>query len=498
MQKDCASPCAGAGSVGARRSLKAGSPDLRGWPGCGRVKARAPADTLEKVFPARLLSSILEIAMPPAARLRGLLLPAFAGLLALVLAVGVYSLALFRQVRRRSAALRAQADQRTRALNRIRYGILLSGTLARDFILSPEGPEPAALRRRILVLEEETAEALDRCGPESPALTSLRGEIHAYWRLLSLMMDLGRERQSAGVGEFFRREMTARREGMLRIAGRVMEMSRAEARDGDARLAAVCGRAGWSAAAAMVLALAGGALLAGRTLHRAQGLEIEGARARADLQDLSARLLRAQEEERKAVVRELHNGIGQPLSALIVEAANAGAAGPDRWRMDSIGLLARRALEAARGMALSLRPSMLDDFGLAPALEWQAREITRRTGLQVKVSADPDAPKLPDEHRTCIYRVAQEALDNAARHAGARRVRLTLNQTAHHVSLTVGDDGSGFDPRRVRGPGLLGIEERVTRLGGSVLIDSSPGRGTVISVRVPLQEAAAAAPRATA
>jgi signal transduction histidine kinase len=349
-------------------------------------------------------------------------------------------------------------------------------------------------------LQAETAEALDRSGPPTPALTSLRGEIHAYWKLMALMEDVGRKRKSAGVDAFFYRQLAERRENMLNIAGQVAAVSEAEARSGDARLATLYRRARWSAAAALALAFAGGLLLAGLALRRLLALEAEASKARADLQDLSARLVNAQEEERRAVARELHDGIGQSLSALLVEAGNAQAAGDGsaRGHLESIRTLADRAVEAVRDMALSLRPSMLDDFGLAPALEWQGREVARRTGLRVRVTADPAALDLPDEHKTCIYRVAQEALANCARHARARQARVVVNQTARHVTLTVGDDGVGFDPRRVRGLGLLGIEERVTRLGGSVLVDSSAGRGTVISVRLPLPAPLAMSRKASA
>ncbi len=137
-------------------------------------------------------------------------------------------------------------------------------------------------------------------------------------------------------------------------------------------------------------------------------------------------------------------------------------------------------------MTLLLRPSMLDDFGLVPALEWQAREVSKRTGLRVHVAAEESSDELPDQLRTCIYRVVQEALHNCARHAGARNVRVIVRQEPRRMVLSVEDDGHGFDPGRVRGLGLVGMEERVTHLGGVFEVQSRPGSGTRIAAELPL------------
>jgi signal transduction histidine kinase len=253
--------------------------------------------------------------------------------------------------------------------------------------------------------------------------------------------------------------------------------------------------------AATVLA---GAVLAAFTVRRTLRLEQElqqryeeGVRTRQELQELSARLVSAQEEERRAISRELHDEVGQSLSALLMEAGNAAAHLPTqsdpahdiaqfRRHVDSIKKLAEASVQVIRNMALLLRPSMLDDFGLLPALEWQAREVSKRTGLRVQVSADEAAGELPDELRTCIYRVVQEALHNCARHAQARTVKITVDQEPTRIVLTVEDDGHGFDARRVRGLGLVGMEERVNHLGGAFAVKSAPGSGTRVEVELPL------------
>jgi len=212
-----------------------------------------------------------------------------------------------------------------------------------------------------------------------------------------------------------------------------------------------------------------------------------------ELKELSARLVSAQEEERRSISRELHDEVGQSLSALLMEAGNAAAAANVpadaahvRQHVDSIKKLAEASVNIIRNMTLLLRPSMLDDFGLVPALEWQAREVSKRTGIRVQVTAADSAGELPDDLKTCIYRVVQEALHNCARHAQARSVRVVVRQEESRIILSVEDDGRGFDARRVRGLGLVGMEERVRHLGGAVQVHSTPGAGTIVDVELPL------------
>jgi signal transduction histidine kinase len=133
---------------------------------------------------------------------------------------------------------------------------------------------------------------------------------------------------------------------------------------------------------------------------------------------------------------------------------------------------------------------MLDDFGLVPALNWHAREMTKRTGMKVALHADDAADDLPDEHKTCIYRLVQEAINNSARHAKARKVEVELRREADRVCFSIRDDGAGFDTQFVRGLGLLGMEERVRRLGGRLEIRSDLGRGTLVQAELPVVELA--------
>jgi len=141
-----------------------------------------------------------------------------------------------------------------------------------------------------------------------------------------------------------------------------------------------------------------------------------------------------------------------------------------------------------RDMSLLLRPSMLDDLGLIPAVQWQAREVSRTKNIAVQVRADALPEDIPDEYKTCTYRIVQEALRNIVRHAKAKSVQIHLGQNGHNLLLTIQDDGQGFTPAREKGIGLLGMEERVKHLRGSFQLESAPGTGTLIRVELPLSE----------
>ncbi len=150
--------------------------------------------------------------------------------------------------------------------------------------------------------------------------------------------------------------------------------------------------------------------------------------------------------------------------------------------------LVESTVRVVRNMALLLRPSMLDDLGLVPALRWQAREASKRSSMDVTVTTELVSDDLPDEYKTCIYRVVQEALHNCSRHSHAAAVRIRVQQQPGRLLLSIQDDGQGFDVRQSKGLGLLGIEERVARLGGKCEVRSEPGNGTLLSVELPFDE----------
>jgi len=145
-----------------------------------------------------------------------------------------------------------------------------------------------------------------------------------------------------------------------------------------------------------------------------------------------------------------------------------------------------RCFQAVRNMALLLRPSMLDDLGLQAALDWLGREVSRSSQMEVSVESENVPEDLPDAYKVCVYRLTQAALHNAVRHSNARNATVRLKYSRQSIQVEVADDGRGFDAARTRGMGLLGMEERVKRLGGIFRIESQLGRGATIRAELPL------------
>jgi signal transduction histidine kinase len=429
----------------------------------------------------------------------------FGGLLLFILLAAVGSLLVLDHVRRQESGMRQAFLGRLGALDQIRAGIYLSGTYVRDFLLSPDASGEQAQSARLAGLERETRAAMDSYGrslgpEERKPFQDLRAEIDAYWRVLDRTLAWTPEERNRLRYSFFYDELVPRRTTMLQIADRIAAVNEHGLSRAEDELTGSSERLRRSLMWTFAITLAGGIVLAlvtiGRTLQMERELERrleENGRARADLRELSAKLLRAQENERRTLARELHDEVGQSLSAILMETEGAACAEEPaeiREHLAAIRAMAEKTVNEVRDLALLLRPSMLDDFGLAPALRWHAREMAKRTGLHVVVQADDAVDGLPEEHQTCIYRLVQEALNNAARHASARTVEVAVKREGQRVRFTVRDDGAGFDPRFVRGLGLLGMEERVARLGGSVRFDSQPGRGTLVAAELPVAEMA--------
>jgi PAS domain S-box-containing protein len=213
------------------------------------------------------------------------------------------------------------------------------------------------------------------------------------------------------------------------------------------------------------------------------------------LKALSRRLLTAQEEERRRLAVELHDELGQVLTAVKINLASlerqAGAATAPAHLMDAIASV-DRAMESVRDLALDLRPSVLDDLGLHAAVRWYADRFARTTHIDVHLSVDA-VPHLPSELEIACFRVAQEALTNVARHAQARNVWVDLHLVAEALDLRVRDDGIGFDAgvareRAIGGAsmGLLGMQERISLAGGEYELSTRPGGGTEVRARLPL------------
>jgi PAS domain S-box-containing protein len=216
---------------------------------------------------------------------------------------------------------------------------------------------------------------------------------------------------------------------------------------------------------------------------------------RERLRALSMRLLEAQEQERRTIARELHDEIGQALTAVRIDLQTLEDTVDDAARplVESALAVTRCLVTQARDMSLDLRPSLLDDLGLTAALRWYLERHQQRLGGSATLVDDLADLRLPAPLETACFRVAQDALTNVARHAGAQSVRVELRRVDGEVELTVRDDGTGFDVEAARrravsgqSMGLLGMEERVMLAGGRLVVDSHPGRGTEVRVRLPI------------
>ena len=430
----------------------------------------------------------------------------FGGLLLFVIAAAAETLIALDRTRNEETVMRQAFLSRLGSLDQIRSQLYLSGTDVRDYLLAPDPRSAASHGTRLSTLERETHAALDNYAhsldpEERQPFASLRAEIEDYWQLLDRTLkwtDRDREQQRYS---FYLNDVVPRRTAMLQIADRIGEVNESGLNRAEQKLALSSGALRRSLLLTFGITLGGGLALAlltiGYTIRLERELERrlqENADAKATLQELSSRLLRAQEDERRVLARELHDEVGQSLSAILMETGNAEAAEQRQelaGHLGSIRKLAEKTATEVRDLAVLLRPSMLDDFGLVPALNWHGREMARRTGLKILVSADEAADKLPDEHTTCIYRIVQEAVNNAVRHAHASTVEVAVRREARRVLFSVQDDGAGFDTHVIRGLGLLGMEERVRRLGGRLRLDSQPGRGTRVSAELPLLELAA-------
>ena len=218
---------------------------------------------------------------------------------------------------------------------------------------------------------------------------------------------------------------------------------------------------------------------------------------RERLRLLSMRLLETQEQERRSIARELHDEIGQALTAVRIDLQTLHASVDDAVRplVDSALTVTRGLVRQARDLSLDLRPSLLDDLGLTAALRWYLERHQQRLGGSATLVGDLADLRLPAPLETACFRVAQEALTNIARHAGARSVCVELSRANGEIELTVRDDGAGFDVEAARrraaagqSMGLLGMEERVTLAGGRLVVESRVGGGTEVRVRLPLDD----------
>ena len=389
-------------------------------------------------------------------------------------------------------------------LRRLRSDVHLSGIFVRDYLLDTEREHAPEYQQAISEFRTANLATLTELRALSPGdddqqMAGLQAQLDAYWRGLEPLIDWSIAEKITQSASFLRREVIPRRGAVLSIVQEIEELNNANLSDQGAevtRQQTALRNELWTLLwRSLVLGLVLAVLVAIRLRileRRSEVQKLVAQQAEQHLRELSQQLVAAQEEERRKLSRELHDHVGQMLTALRMELGRidrlGATAGPRLSQaVHESRTLVDEMVHIVRDLALGLRPSMLDDIGLQPTLEWQARDFTRRFDVPVELEVHGPLDTLSDQHRTCVYRVVQEALTNCVRHARADRVKIHVQAGAARLQVSVTDDGIGVDPGGLRGGlGLRGIEERVRELGGAVTMESAVGQGATLTMDLPL------------
>lgn len=434
----------------------------------------------------------------------------FGIVIALIALLGFGAMRRARTISDEMIAAHSKYLQTEAVLNEIPAGLYLADILVRDYLLDPSQSAAPAYRQQLFDIRSSlraNVETLANAGSEdNPAVQELREEVRAYWETLQPVFDWNPQEKAKRSSAFLRRQVLPRRNAVVALEKEVSNLNvlnlhreQQRLRERQATLQSFLSRM-------LLFVLPVGILVAVASTWRVFTLEKQGEQQRSrilqdeeKLRQLSQKLLQAQEEERRSLSRDLHDAVGQMLTGMGMAISNFESLQPgltekSREQLEDAKRLNADTIRMVRDLAMGLRPSMLDDIGLGPALQWQAREFSRRSGIPAVVQLDGVLAGLPDEHRTCVYRVVQEALTNCIRHAEAKGVRVSVHGGSDAVNVTIQDDGVGFNPDHPlhEGLGLVGIGERVRQLGGTVAIISQAQKGTMLTVELPLHNGAKA------
>lgn len=433
-----------------------------------------------------------------------------------VLALGLFSMIEAARIQERVSSATADVYRRHVEQDEIRFELRrtlwMAASGARDYLLNPSEDREAEMSRQLNPQRARSYELMSQL-EKLPESAELRRRLDEFWQFIGNVPQATAHLDPAARYQFVQREVASRRNALgdlLREWDRMSRSSFSESQfemDSIGRFAA--SRLFWI----LGLALAASVLVALLCLRYSERLEREAQehhrqveRSKDELARLSNRLMQVQEEERARLARELHDEIGQSLATMRLEIARAAAlpenrAAEIRERLGRARALTDALVQAIRTTCMLLRPSLLDDLGLIPAIQWLAEDFERRTGLVCEFSSEGVDDELPETVRTCVYRVVQESLHNSEKHADARTVRIRLDQSGGALTAVIDDDGRGFE---AEGPlsgmrfGLLGMSERAAAAGGRLAVSSVPGRGTRVELWIPAAPARLAAAAATA
>jgi signal transduction histidine kinase len=436
---------------------------------------------------------------------------AFICLLSLIGISGIVALRKSKQLYSKLSEVNETYQHLERSLNEVRSGIHTSNVLIRDFLLDPSFLKGENYRSQLLQLRSQTDKSLDELTASvrtnREQLHELRTQIDGYWESFNPVFEWTPEEKRSLSYIFLRRQVMPRRDHVLDLAHQIQEFSEAtlareqreigenekEFKGFEKRILVVSLLLGIGVAALSMFGVR--SLEKRETEQRRHTYEARrrAEQAEGEMRRLSQQLVRTQEEERKRISRELHDEVGQLLTGLRMELRalhrlHGSSKEQFTARLEETKLLLDRTVQSVRDLAMGLRPAMLDDLGLVPALEWQAREFERRHDIRVSMSLDPALDVLPDSYRTTIFRIVQEALTNCAKHAQAASVEISLENKDNVVSLSIADDGIGLqNVSGTSGLGLLGIQERIRELGGWFAARRRDGGGTMLKAEIPAE-----------
>jgi signal transduction histidine kinase len=460
-----------------------------------------------RIFAVRLASGKIDTVLGALSR-RAVLRAGYAAILAVLVFAAVEAYRIQSSVSEQHLEIYRRYVDQDANVAILRRNLWLANLYVRDFFIQTTPEQAAALAAQLDGLRAEDDASLDklaRIGANRAALNNIRRRFADFRAIIEplprTMLAAPDEQQF----EYLQREIVPRRgdlyNALLAIQTsdqqRLQESERefaAARRNAARRLLIILGLCVLLAIAVARLSLLHAENLERRAEQHFREVEL----ARSELQQLSARLLEIEEEDRRNLSRELHDEIGQALALLQIEVSTAQTllpAQPEaaRERLRRARQLAEQTVQTVRDISLLLRPPLLDDLGLTPALQYQLEGFLRRSGVACEFSEDGVSEDLPDPVKTCVYRVVQEALHNCEKHSGARTVRVRVSQSEGALTAEVEDDGRGFTVNEQgarRGLGLLGMRERASIAGGSLTIDSAPGRGARIRLRIPVSPAA--------
>jgi signal transduction histidine kinase len=439
--------------------------------------------------------------------IRAILLMGFGTLVALIAVLGFSAFRRADRIESEIASIHEGYQRIALVLSQTKEDTYKSSILIRDYLLDPSPTVAPKYKQDLFGIRSSLTGHLESLHglisrDEGRVVERLARELNVYWSSLYPVFQWTPQQKVSMSSAFLRKEIIPRRNAILSIMSEIDDLSASTFKDEQATINA--SRREFHAylrdmlIASLVLAFG----VAVVSILRVSALEQHSAEQRQrtetaekGLRLLSQKLVQALEEERKTISRELHDEIGQMLTGLKMELGNLeefrNSAGNEfENHLTETKAITERTMRSVRDMAMGLRPSMLDDLGLEPALRWQAREFSRHSGIPVSIETGGHLEPLSESVRTCVYRVVQESLTNCARHAQADNVQIILQGNDDRISLVVQDNGKGFDPEDVggRGLGLIGMEERIKKLGGTLTISSRQREGfsgTMLEVELP-------------